>query len=158
MNILGLTARIPKLNFTINFDTTPVGPWNNTQSTQDPIDTTNTVGYTANSSEWSLALTLNDSTLRSLKSAYPLFHAKLFSNEKQGKIYLMANYELGRNSISQQLYEFNLDSVNAGKWRDIDLILPANRLIESKENRYTLFIWNIEKKEFFYDSVSVSIY
>jgi len=159
MDILGLTARMPKLNSTINFDTIPVGPWNNTQSTQDPIDTTNAVGYTANSSEWSLALTLNDSTLRSLKSAYPLFHAKLFSNEKQGKIYLMANYELGRNSISQQLYEFNLDSINAGKWRDINLILPASRFIESKEkNQYTLFIWNIEKKEFFYDSVSVSIY
>ncbi len=71
----------------------------------------------------------------------------------------MANYELGKNSISQQVYEFNHDSVNAGKWRDIDLILPANRFIESKEkNRYTLFIWNVEKKEFFYDSVSVSIY
>ena len=159
LEILGLTARIPKLNPTINFDTTPVGPWSNTQSTPDPIDTTNNVGYTANDNEWSLALTLNDSTLCSLKSIYPLFHAKFFSNEKQGKIYLMANYELGKNSISQQVYEFNLVSVNAGKWRDIDLILPANRFIESKEkNRYTLFIWNVEKKEFFYDSVSVSIY
>ncbi len=159
MDILGLTTRIPNRYFAINFDTLPAGSWNNTLSIKDPTDSTNTVGYTASSSEWGLTLALNDSTLRCLKSTYALFHTKFFSEEKQGKIYLMANYEIGKKSISQQVYEFNLDSANTGKWRNIDLIFPANKFIESKkENRYTIFIWNVEKKEVVYDDVSITIY
>ena len=156
--MMGLTGRQPKLQNTIAFNN-PIGNfWSNINIVSDPLDTTSKVGYTPADNEWSLAFTLNDSILRSFRSIYPCLKIGLRSSEVAGKVYLMSNYEVGKTSVCQQLYEIDFsDSISS--WRDYSFILPAVRYVNgSKPNNYSLFFWNCEKKEFFYKDVSVSVY
>ncbi|WP_170829955.1 glycosyltransferase family 39 protein [Williamwhitmania taraxaci] len=158
-DLLGLTKRVPKLHSTINFDDLPESYWGNLVSKSNPLDTANNVGYTAQNNEWSLNFTLTDSTLKSLQSIYPVFKANFFSNEKEGKILFIANYEVGNKSVSQYAFSIELNEQDAGKWRSISYILPAIHYTNTgKPNRYTVFLWNSDKKEFCYDEVSISIY
>jgi len=158
LEIMGLNSRQPKIQSEIAFNNPAANCWSNMNIVNDPLDTTSKVGYTPRDNEWSLAFTLNDSTLRSLQSIYPCLKIMLRSSEVAGKVYLMSNYEVGKTSVCQQLVEIDF-SDSLSSWKNYSFILPAIRYINgSKPNNYSLFFWNSEKKEFYYKDVSVSVY
>jgi hypothetical protein len=100
--LLGFNNRKPRLSESINFERYYSVLWQNTRSKVDSLNPENRVGFVDKDNEWGLALTLNDSTLKRINKAQPVFKARIFSNEKEGKLLLIASLHSKKERISEQ--------------------------------------------------------
>lgn len=156
--LLGLNNRKPRLSESINFERNSSMFWQNTRSKVDSLNPENRVGFVDKDNEWGLALTLNDSTLKRINKAQPVFKARIFSNEKEGKLLLIASLHSKKERISEQQYELDLTPENAGKWHEVELVLPTLYPSPSEQNEYIIYLWDVEKRKILYDNVTIDFY
>lgn len=156
--LLGFTNRTPHYSKSLNFEEETSSGWFNTQSTTDPMLPQNKVGYVDQDKEWGPLLTLHDSILAKLTKAQPVFRARLFSKEKEGKILLIASLRSGNEKLSERQYELNLSPQTAGEWHNVELVLPALHPAAHGDNEYVVYLWNVEKRAILYDDLTIDFY